>query len=164
MSTCGMVKDMLTGRIQRIGSLGEMQDFAAHFLDDLPGGAIVLLYGELGGGKTTFVQGVAKALGVVEDVTSPTFTIAGEYNIPNHPTFKQLLHADLYRFKDDEAQKDAMVQDMLNSASAEGRLTMIEWADRLGENIPQPAWKLVFSHGTQEGQRIVDATHLQPQA
>ena len=154
---------MLTGRIQRIPSVAEMEDFALRFSDGLTAGAVLLLYGELGGGKTTFVQSLAKALGITENVTSPTFTIVGEYTIPNHPVLKTLVHADLYRFKDDEATKDAMVQALLQEAGTPDKLTVIEWADRLGAAIPKPAWRIVFNHGTQEGERIVDAVQSQPE-
>lgn len=152
---------MLTKRIHRLATTQEMHDFATRVVEGLMPGATLLLYGELGGGKTTFVQGVAKELGIIEDVTSPTFTIAGEYVIPNHPFFRSLIHVDLYRLSEEQVSDDHMVKELVSLAGTPERLTIIEWADRLGENLPRPAWRFIFNHGTKEGERIVDATQLQ---
>ncbi|MEK7102320.1 MAG: tRNA (adenosine(37)-N6)-threonylcarbamoyltransferase complex ATPase subunit type 1 TsaE [Patescibacteria group bacterium] len=56
-------------------------DAGAAFAKKLRGGDIVLLHGELGAGKTTFVKGIAKGLGIKENITSPTFTLMGVYNL-----------------------------------------------------------------------------------
>ena len=61
----------------------------------LPRGGVVALQGELGAGKTTFVQGLARALGIRRPVTSPTFTLVGEYA----GTRLRLVHMDLYRLR-----------------------------------------------------------------
>ena len=57
-------------------------------------GNIILFAGELGGGKTTFISGIAEGFGLGENLSSPSFTIMNEYRIDNH---KKLIHADLYR-------------------------------------------------------------------
>ncbi|MCL2229074.1 MAG: tRNA (adenosine(37)-N6)-threonylcarbamoyltransferase complex ATPase subunit type 1 TsaE [Firmicutes bacterium] len=73
-----------------------MQEYelVANLLKDRP--RVVLLHGEMGAGKTTFVQGVLKLLGVKDAVTSPTFTIINQYEVGDQNFF----HADLYRIKD----------------------------------------------------------------
>jgi tRNA threonylcarbamoyladenosine biosynthesis protein TsaE len=77
-----------------------LQDFAHEFVADLPPRGpqayVVGLQGGLGAGKTTFVQMVAKELGVAESVTSPTFVIAQNYTT-SHPVFQHLVHMDAYR-------------------------------------------------------------------
>ncbi len=87
-----------------------------------PGGAL-LLVGDLGAGKTTFVQALAKCYGVTRTVTSPTFTLANEYRLPNG---EKLVHYDLYRLASPEGLYDLGLEDALEG---EARL-LIEWPER----------------------------------
>jgi len=85
-------------------------------------GAVVLLYGELGAGKTAFVRGVARGIGAApEQVSSPTFTIVQEY-AGGRAT---LYHVDLYRLEPAEIE-DLGLDDLIDS----GGIVAIEWADR----------------------------------
>ena len=85
-------------------------------------GDVVLLYGELGAGKTAFVRGMVRRLGGnAEDVSSPTFTIIQEYAAPA----ATLFHVDLYRLEPAEIE-DLGLDDMLDA----GGIAAIEWADR----------------------------------
>lgn len=77
----------------------ETKIFAAEFARTLHGGEVIFLQGDLGSGKTTFVRGVAEALGYFDPVRSPSFTIVNRYPV-EHSTIKQILHVDLYRLKD----------------------------------------------------------------
>ncbi len=87
--------------------------------------SVVCLYGELGAGKTTFVKGIAQALGIPEwDVTSASFTIVVE-----HDNDIPLYHIDLYRIEKDTDIDAAGIWDYIYS---EG-ITVIEWAERLGK-------------------------------
>ncbi len=79
-------------------SAAETQAAAALLAGSLTGGEFVALVGDLGAGKTTFTQGLVAALGSMERVTSPTFTVIHEYAIPNHPTIRRVIHVDFYRF------------------------------------------------------------------
>jgi tRNA threonylcarbamoyladenosine biosynthesis protein TsaE len=93
----------------------------------LPPGTTILLYGDLGAGKTAFVRGLAEGLGAdPNEVSSPTFTLIQEY-----AGRTRLFHADLYRLSPAEA--DDLGLDEL--AGGEGVLA-IEWADRLARPIP----------------------------
>jgi tRNA threonylcarbamoyladenosine biosynthesis protein TsaE len=89
----------------------------------LEAGAVVLLYGDLGAGKTAFVRGIAEGLGISPaDVTSPTFTLVQEYRGGR----LRLYHADLYRLRSIE------VDDLgLDEMTLEGGVVAIEWPDRL---------------------------------
>jgi tRNA threonylcarbamoyladenosine biosynthesis protein TsaE len=146
-----------------VKGLAEMEALASAVLVDLQSGAVLLLYGELGAGKTTFTRLLALALGITADVTSPTFTIVGEYAVRNSALpagrqgfFTTLVHADLYRFEGDSAATDPMITEMLAAAALPGRLTVIEWAERLGDLAIPGAIKMAFTHGTDEDIRMVD--------
>ena len=99
----------------------ETQALAASLAVELKSGAVLALHGELGSGKTCFVQGLARALGVRQPVTSPTFTIVNEYR-GRCP----LVHMDLYRIGDPD---ELLSLDFENYLNAEG-ITVIEWAER----------------------------------
>ncbi|MCS5583144.1 MAG: tRNA (adenosine(37)-N6)-threonylcarbamoyltransferase complex ATPase subunit type 1 TsaE, partial [Pseudomonadales bacterium] len=99
----------------------ETEQVGAHFAEGLIPGAIVLLYGELGSGKTAFVRGLAGALGVKpSDVSSPTFTLIQEYR--GRVTVN---HVDLYRLS------GAEIDDLgLEELTTDNSIVVIEWADR----------------------------------
>lgn len=87
------------------------------------GGAVVALYGELGAGKTAFVRGMARGLGVTERVVSPTFTIVNEY-----PGARELFHFDMYRLGGADELFDIGWEDYL----ARDGVCAVEWS----ENVP----------------------------
>ena len=109
-------------------------------------GAVVLLFGELGAGKTAFVRGLARGLGAPEDdVSSPTFTLIQEYSQGRVP----LYHVDLYRLA--PAEIPDLGLDELISGDA---VVAIEWADRWPDR-PAEAIEVHISH-TGENQRTID--------
>ena len=87
-------------------------------------GTVIALTGDLGSGKTAFVQGLARGLEISEDyyITSPTFTIINEY-----PGRCRLFHVDLYRVNDPEELENIGLRDIVNGIG----VTAIEWADLL---------------------------------
>jgi tRNA threonylcarbamoyladenosine biosynthesis protein TsaE len=94
----------------------------------LSAGDVVLLYGDLGAGKTAFVRGLAEGLGVAPaDVSSPTFTLVQEYRNGR----VTLVHVDLYRLNDPREIDDLGLEEI-----AEGAVLTIEWADRLPNGWP----------------------------
>lgn len=126
---------------------------------DTQGGDIFLLVGELGTGKTTFTKYFAQALGVKEEVTSPTFTIMGEYEVVGRDeSIQSLVHIDLYRLEELQGEDYANIRDVIAGATQAHQVVVIEWADRLGDNLPAEAWKLHFEHGKNERERIVTIT------
>lgn len=96
----------------------ETFEFAKRIADRLKGGEIILLNGDLGAGKTTFTKGLAKALGVTETVTSPTFTYVKEYDgrLP-------LYHFDMYRVGD----ADEVYELGLEEYFYKGGVVVVEW-------------------------------------
>jgi tRNA threonylcarbamoyladenosine biosynthesis protein TsaE len=94
-------------------------------------GALVLLFGDLGAGKTAFVRGLAEGLGVpAEEVSSPTFTLMQEYRGGR----VTLLHVDLYRLSDAREIDDLGLEEL-----GEYAVLAIEWAEKLPRSLPGAA-------------------------
>ena len=105
----------------------ETWEIARALLQTLPARAVIALHGELGSGKTCFVQGLAAALGVPQAVTSPTFTIVNEYR-----GTRRLFHIDLYRLT---AVDEVLALGFEEYFEREG-VTAIEWAERAEAVLP----------------------------
>ena len=87
---------------------------------------VIALSGELGAGKTTFVQGFAKGLGIKEKIISPTFVLIRQHQIPK--TDKILYHIDLYRLEENQDFKKLGLEEIINNPN---NLVLIEWAEKL---------------------------------
>ena len=116
-------------------SIGDTHKLARHLLKQVPGRMVLALHGDLGSGKTCFVQGLASALGVDRPVTSPTFTLVHEYT-----GTRPLVHVDLYRLRD---SLDALMLGMEEYFDDVG-ITAVEWADRAEDIFPPDAIHLYF--------------------
>jgi tRNA threonylcarbamoyladenosine biosynthesis protein TsaE len=108
-------------------SPAETEALAARLAADLRPGDVVLVSGELGAGKTTFVRGAARALGVQAPVTSPTFTLARRYEDGRVP----ISHLDLFRL----AGLDAEEPDLLADEMADDRVAFVEWPEQAGGDL-----------------------------
>jgi tRNA threonylcarbamoyladenosine biosynthesis protein TsaE len=109
----------------------ETRAVAAAFATVLLPGDVVLLCGELGAGKTTFVQGVGDALGVGEPMTSPTFTLVQTYG-----TFPVVAHADAWRLTNLREVLDLGLDELLD----DGAVALVEWGDAVSAAIGRPAF------------------------
>jgi len=109
---------------------------AAHFVSGLvprAGGAtLVTLSGELGAGKTAFVQAMATALGVTDHVTSPTFVLAKRYELAGMP-FARLVHIDAYRLKDGENLRSLSFAELMQDPK---NLVALEWPEIVADGLP----------------------------
>ena len=92
------------------------------FSRELPDGAVVAMYGDLGAGKTAFVRGMARGMGLSSRVSSPTFTIVNEYLGK-----RELIHFDMYRLSDAEELFDIGWEDYLNR----GAVCAVEWSEKV---------------------------------
>lgn len=116
-------------RVGRVtGSADETRRLAAAFARTLPADTTLALHGDMGVGKTTFVQGLAEGLGVSEPVTSPTFAI---YNV-HRGTGATLVHLDAYRLES-EAQIEGL---MLEEFLARPWVLAVEWPERIAAWLP----------------------------
>ena len=95
----------------------------------LPEGVVICLYGDLGAGKTLFVQNLARGMGIDEDVTSPTFNIMNVYEgrLP-------LYHFDLYRLEQEYELEDIGFFDYVEESDG---IVVIEWADKFADCLPE---------------------------
>lgn len=126
----------------------ETQALAAQCLARLPPGPVVLaLHGELGSGKTCFVQGLARALGVTETVNSPTFTLIHEY----HGGTRRLVHIDLYRIRNAEDALMLGFEEYLDTES----ILAVEWAERAAELLPPSTFHVYFQAMDQPEKRAI---------
>ena len=105
---------------------------------------VVTLSGDLGAGKTTFAQGVAKALGVGETVTSPTFVIQKIYELEGQK-FSRLIHIDAYRLK---SAHELEMLGWKELCAESGNLILLEWPEHVAALIPHDAIRIRFDiHG-----------------
>ena len=100
---------------------------------------VVCLYGELGSGKTTFAQGFAKGLGITRRLLSPTFIIVRRYDLPENSL---LYHVDLYRLNSTDEMEKLGLSEMFAGPDA---FVVIEWAERLGDLLPEDRIDIHFS-------------------
>ena len=122
---------------RRTVSLTGMASEARDVWSEAFAGSVVWLNGELGSGKTTFVQALAEVAGA-ERASSPTFSLVNEYECPSGMIF----HADCYRLKSVEEARDLDFAGILRAAM----LLLIEWPERAGHFAPPADISLVFSH------------------
>lgn len=105
------------------------------------GATIIALHGDLGAGKTTFVQMLGKALGVTEQITSPTFTIMKGYETTD-ADFEHLIHMDAYRLEDISELAPLRFSEILATPKT---LFCIEWAERIKDALPSRVINLWLS-------------------
>ena len=110
--------------------------------------ATVLLFGNLGAGKTVFSRGFARGLGITEPVSSPTYTIVQEYDIP---TGGRLYHLDLYRISGVESALAFGVDEFIDDDNA---IRLIEWPMRIDGILPDNCIKVTISHIDDETRTI----------
>ncbi|MBI2618269.1 tRNA (adenosine(37)-N6)-threonylcarbamoyltransferase complex ATPase subunit type 1 TsaE [Candidatus Kaiserbacteria bacterium] len=98
------------------------------------------LYGDLGAGKTTFAQALARVFGIKETVTSPTFVIMKTYALPKRKThFKHLIHIDAYRLRGSSELTKLGWETLLNDPA---NLIVIEWAEKVESILPKNTKKI----------------------
>ena len=123
-------------------SYEETQKIAEKFSKTLKAGDVLCMYGDLGVGKTAFVQGLAKGLGIDVPITSPTFTIVNEYSgrLP-------LYHFDVYRIGDVEEMDEIGYEDCFYG---EG-VCLIEWSTLIQEILPEDAIHITIEKNLEKG-------------
>jgi len=110
---------------------------------------LILLVGDLGAGKTSFTQGFGTSLGVNEAITSPTFTLAREYQ-----GALQIHHLDVYRIDQIEEVRDLALPELFEGNS----VTLIEWGDQIISALPKDHLEISFAYGEADTARLITIT------
>ncbi len=123
-------------------SYADTHKIANEIADTLNGGEFIAMYGDLGAGKTAFVQGLAKALGINNHITSPTFTIVNEYEgrLP-------LYHFDVYRIADPDEMYEIGYDEYVYSDG----VCVVEWAELIEDLFPEKYYKLTILKDEEKG-------------
>ncbi len=117
-------------------SAGETRLLGARLAAALPPDATLALHGNLGVGKTTFVQGLAQGFGIPDLVTSPTFNILHLYR-----SRRTLVHLDAYRLENAHQVSELMLEDFLVSPYC----LAVEWPEKIAAALPADAWHLALA-------------------
>jgi tRNA threonylcarbamoyladenosine biosynthesis protein TsaE len=117
---------------------GETESLGAELAAGLKEGDVVLVQGELGSGKTTLVRGAARALGVTDPVTSPTFSIGHRYQAVR----LTVSHLDFHRVAALEHEDPGLLSDYVGP----GRIAFVEWPPESGRELSAPALRVRLSH------------------
>ena len=125
----------------------ETEALGARLADALAEGRVVAFTGDLGAGKTAFVSGMARALGVEERVTSPTFTIVNEYEGGRLPLF----HFDMYRLGSSDELFDIGWEDYLDR----GGVCAVEWSENVTGAIEPDAVRVSILRGDGDNDRVI---------
>ena len=119
----------------KCNNLNDTNKLAINFAKALYGGEVITLTGDLGAGKTTFTQSLAKAIGVSEPVTSPTFTLMNQYV----GSSLKLYHFDMYRIDDIDEILEVGLTEYFGNDDA---VCVIEWAENIQKLLPKNLIKI----------------------
>lgn len=134
-------------------NLGDIVSLILNKIDSInsKGATVITLEGELGTGKTTLTQELARTIGIKENVISPTFVIMKKYNC-NYKNFRKLIHIDVYRLNKSEELLKLGFQEV---AEDKENLIILEWPSLVPECIPKNALKVELSHVDDDSRDIV---------
>jgi tRNA threonylcarbamoyladenosine biosynthesis protein TsaE len=128
-------------------SAAETEDLGRRLVQEIQPGSVLALTGDLGAGKTQFVKGLVAGLGSRAAVTSPTFTIVHEYLDGRLPVY----HFDFFRLEDGQSIAPLGLDDYFFGDG----ISVIEWADKFPEIIPEPARWISFETKSESTRAII---------
>ncbi|MDP3800273.1 MAG: tRNA (adenosine(37)-N6)-threonylcarbamoyltransferase complex ATPase subunit type 1 TsaE [bacterium] len=144
-------------------NIKDTEKLAKKIAKDLPKGgpSVLALYGNLGSGKTTFTQFLAKALGIKEKILSPTFVIMKTYKLSDANTrihandtnkLKQMVHIDTYRLNSAKDLTTLGLKDLLKDKE---NILVIEWPEKIEKLLPKNTVRIYFSVVSEKERKIV---------
>ena len=125
----------------------DTEDIGARLAEQLEPGAVVAFTGDLGAGKTAFTRGLARGLGIPDRITSPTFTIANEYEGGRLPLF----HFDMYRLGSADELFDIGWEDYLRR----GGVCAVEWSENIADALEEDAVRVDIRRGASDQERVI---------
>ncbi len=137
---------LVATRIVETSEPRQTEALGAELAAGLRPGDIVLVRGELGAGKTTLVRGAARALGVTDAITSPTFSIGHRYKGSD----VTVSHLDLYRLASLQEEEPELLEDYLGR----GRIAFVEWPSESSAELRDARVRVTLSHGGGDSRRI----------
>jgi tRNA threonylcarbamoyladenosine biosynthesis protein TsaE len=148
-----MKKNNFIDKSFNVNSSEETQKLSFDFAKILEEGDTVCLYGDLGFGKTTFTQGLARGLGIENRIISPTFVIMRSYEIKNNESkIINFYHIDLYRIETEEDVDGLGIEEIINNKN---NITVIEWAEKLKKYLPKKRIDIEFFYEKDSVRKIV---------
>lgn len=138
-----------------ITSLQETIEFGKMLSQQLSGGDILFLYGELGAGKTSLTKGIAKGLGIKDEITSPTFSIMNIYNtttLEHYNNITTLVHIDTYRLNSKEEFCNIGALDYIGQPNT---ITIIEWPEKIEELLNNKKITKIKIEHLDNGRKII---------
>lgn len=137
-----------------ITDLGDIDRAAREFVENMDDATVYAFYGDMGAGKTTFINALCNALGVEEDIiNSPSFSIVNEYR--SDTTAELIYHFDLYRLENMEEALDLGIEDYFDS----GALCLLEWPERVEDLLPDDTVR-VSIWANDDDSRTINITSL----
>lgn len=140
-------------------SFEETQNLGKELATTLKGGELIALYGNLGGGKTTFVQGLALGLGIKRRIISPTFIIIRTYEINNQKSIiknqelrpKTFYHIDLYRTETSDDIRGLGIDEIIGNSN---NIIVVEWAEKMKDFLPKKRIDIYFEYLDENKRKI----------
>lgn len=140
-------------------SAEETQGLGEKLAASLKSGDVLALHGNLGSGKTTFVQGLAKGLGISQRIISPTFIIMRSYTIKKFRSKddkplseKMFYHVDLYRIRNATDIEGLGLQEIMEDKHA---IVVIEWAEKIEKFLPKQTKRIYFTYRNEHEREIM---------
>lgn len=134
-------------------SFEETQKLGFDFAKKVGDVSVLALHGDLGSGKTTFIQGLAKGLGINKKIISPTFIIMRSYELPAIISNKShFYHIDLYRIRNEDDIKELGLLELINDP---GNLIAIEWPEKILKLLPEKRFNLHFEYIAENKRKIL---------
>ena len=132
-------------------SFEETQKLGFDLAKEVEDVSVLALYGDLGSGKTTFIQGLAKGLGINKKIISPTFIIMRSYKVPVIFKKNHFYHIDLYRVNSEDDVRELGLVELINDP---GNLLAIEWPEKILKLLPEKRFDLHFEYMDENKRKI----------
>lgn len=137
-------------KIIKIADIEDLPSAASEFIELMGDATVFAFHGEMGAGKTTFINALARALGVEDDITnSPSFSLINEYR--SDTTAELIYHFDLYRLENIEEAIEIGIEDYFDS----GAICLIEWPDIVNDILPLDTVDVFIRENT-DGSREIE--------